>query len=94
MARAMWNDVVIAETDRWELVEGNVYFPPGTVKREYLRPSAHTSVCPWKGIAHYYDVAVGGQVNPAAAWFYPDPKPAAAGIKDHVGFWKGIRVEK
>lgn len=94
MARALWRDVVIAETDRWELVEGNVYFPPQTVKHDHLRPSTHTSVCPWKGIAHYYDVVVGEDVNPAAAWYYPDPKPAAANIKDHVGFWKGVRVER
>lgn len=94
MARALWHDAVIAETDRWELVEGNVYFPAQTVKHDHLRPSTHTSVCPWKGIARYYDVVVGEDVNPAAAWYYPDPKPAAASIKDHVGFWKGVRVER
>ncbi len=94
MARATWHDVLLAEADRFELVEGNVYFPPQTVHRQHLRPSAHTSVCPWKGVAHYYDVVVGDAVNAAAAWYYPEPKPAAAQIKDHVGFWKGVAVEK
>ena len=94
MAKATWNGAVIAETERFESVEGNVYFPPETLHREHLRASSHTSVCPWKGVAHYYDVVVGEQVNPAAAWYYPDPKPAAAQIKDHVGFWKGVTVEK
>ncbi|HYN38412.1 MAG TPA: DUF427 domain-containing protein [Rhodospirillales bacterium] len=94
MARAIWNGAVIAEAQRFETVEGNVYFPPDTLVREHLRPSAHTSVCPWKGLARYYDVVVGEEVNPAAAWYYPDPKPAAAQIKDHVGFWKGVTVEK
>lgn len=93
MARASWNGAVIAEAPRWETVEGNVYFPPDAVRHEYLRPSPHRTLCPWKGVAHYYDVLVDGQVNPAAAWYYPDPKPAAAGIRDHVGFWKGVKVE-
>lgn len=93
MAKATWNGAVIAEAATWESVEGNVYFPPESLHREYLRPSAHTTICPWKGVAHYYDVLVGDQVNPAAAWYYPDPKPAAEQIKDHVGFWKGVAVE-
>lgn len=94
MARATWNGTVIAEADQFETVEGNVYFPPQTLNRQYLRESTHTSICPWKGVAHYYDVIVGEQVNPAAAWYYPNPKPAAAEIKDHVGFWKGVTVER
>jgi uncharacterized protein (DUF427 family) len=92
MARASWQGAVIAEATHHETVEGNIYFPPGSVVGAHLRPSAHTSVCPWKGIAHYYDVVVGDQVNANAAWYYPDPKPAAAAIKDHVAFWKGITV--
>ena len=94
MARAIWNGAVIAESDRFELVEGNVYFPPGAVKAEHLRPSARHTVCPWKGTASYHDVVVGGQVNAGAAWYYPDPKPAAANIRDHIAFWQGVTVER
>jgi uncharacterized protein (DUF427 family) len=85
---------MIAETEQHEMVEGNVYFPPAAVKRENLRESSHTTICPWKGTAHYYDVVVDGKVNANAAWYYPDPKPAAKQIKDHVAFWKGVTVEK
>ncbi len=93
MARAIWDGAVIAELATYETLEGNVYFPPDSLRREYLRPSRHTSICPWKGVAHYYDVVVGDNANAAAAWYYPEPKPAAARIKDHVGFWKGVTVE-
>jgi uncharacterized protein (DUF427 family) len=93
MARAIWDGAVIAESANYEKVEGNVYFPPEALRREYLQPSQHTSVCPWKGVAHYYDVVVGDKTNAAAAWYYPEPKPAAARIKNHVGFWKGVTVE-
>jgi uncharacterized protein (DUF427 family) len=93
MARAMWNGEVIAESDTYEKVEGNVYFPPEAIKREYFQPSERTSVCGWKGTAQYYDVVVAGETNPAAAWYYPQPKNAAAGIKDHVAFWNGVVVE-
>lgn len=92
MATASWHGVVIAEAHDHPTVEGNVYFPPDTVLAAHLRPSAHTSVCPWKGTARYYDVVVGDQTNAAAAWYYPDPKPAAAAIKGHIAFWKGITV--
>ena len=94
MARALWNGAVIGEAASYETVEGNVYFPPETVMRQHLRPSSHTTTCPWKGVAHYYDVVVDDQVNANAAWYYPDPKPAAAQIKDHVAFWKGVTVER
>jgi uncharacterized protein (DUF427 family) len=93
VARAIWEGAVIAESANHEELEGNVYFPPEAVKREHLRPSEHTSLCPWKGIAHYYDVVVGDKNNAAAAWYYPEAKPAAARIKNHVGFWKGVTVE-
>ncbi|WP_137181391.1 DUF427 domain-containing protein [Roseomonas sp. AR75] len=94
MARAVWNGQVIAESDRFELVEGNVYFPRAAVNAEYLRPSARSTVCPWKGTASYHDVVVDGQVNAGAAWFYADPKPAAANIRDHIAFWQGVEVER
>lgn len=94
MPKAKWRGRVIAETEAFELVEGNVYFPPDQVHQESLRPSSTTTVCPWKGTAHYYHVVVDGQENRDAAWYYPDPKPAAANIKDHVAFWRGVEVER
>ncbi len=93
MPRAVWKDTVIAETTAHEEVEGNAYFPPDAVNAEFLRPSTHRTTCPWKGEAHYYDVVVDGDVNANAAWYYPDPKPAAANIKDHVAFWRGVSVQ-
>lgn len=94
MARAVWNGKVIAESARFELVEGNVYFPPGTVKREYLKPSETRTQCPWKGEARYYTLEVEGKTNADAAWYYPEPKPAAYNIKDHIAFWRGVVVER
>jgi uncharacterized protein (DUF427 family) len=94
MPRAIWNGTVIAESDKFELVEGNVYFPPDSVKREFLQPSDTHTVCPWKGTASYYTVVVDGRENRDGAWYYPDPKPAAANIKDHVAFWRGVTVER
>ncbi|HEV2114105.1 MAG TPA: DUF427 domain-containing protein [Terriglobales bacterium] len=93
MPRALWNGKVIAETDRFETVEGNIYFPPQSVKPEFFQPSSTTTACPWKGTAHYYNVVVDGKENRDAAWYYPEPKPAAANIRDHVAFWRGIEVE-
>jgi uncharacterized protein (DUF427 family) len=94
MAKAMWNDKVIAESDRYEVVDGNVYFPPDTVKREFLRDSDHHTVCGWKGTASYYDVVVDGQVNKDAAWYYPEVKPAAAPVKGFIAFWRGVAVSR
>jgi uncharacterized protein (DUF427 family) len=94
MAKAMWNGVVIAQSDQTVEVEGNQYFPPDSVRREYLKPSTRHSICPWKGTASYYDLEVNGQRNGNAAWYYPDPKPAAMQIKDRVAFWKGVEVVK
>jgi uncharacterized protein (DUF427 family) len=94
MARATWNGAVIAESDTFEIVEGNVYFPAGAVKREHLRESDTHTVCPWKGTASYYTVVVGGQENADAAWYYPDPKSAASNIAGHVAFWRGVQVER
>ncbi len=93
MAKALWGGQVIAQSDATVVVEGNQYFPPAAVKKEFLEPSKHTSVCPWKGTAHYYHVNVDGMRSENAAWYYPDPKPAAAEIKDRIAFWKGVRVE-
>ena len=91
--KAIWNNEVIAESDEIETVEGNAYFPRSSVKREFFKPSDKHTVCSWKGTASYYDVVVNGEVNKDAAWFYPDPKEAAANIKDHVAFWRGVKVE-
>ena len=90
--KAIWNGTVIAESDETVVIEGNHYFPPDSVNREFLKPSGTHSSCPWKGEAGYYNVEVDGKVNEDAAWFYPEPKPAASQIKDHVAFWKGVEV--
>jgi len=92
MATATWNDTVIAQSNDTVIVEGNHYFPPNAVNQEFFEPIDTTSVCPWKGTASYYDVVVGGDRNPGAAWYYPAPKNAAANIKDHVAFWRGVTV--
>jgi uncharacterized protein (DUF427 family) len=94
MARAIWNGKVIAESTETEEVEGNLYFPESSLKREYFRPSSTTSTCPWKGQARYLSLMIDGQDNQDAAWYYPDPKPAARKIKGYVAFWRGVDVEK
>ena len=94
MIKAIWQDKVIARSERCEVVEGNRYFPPEAVNRAFLRPSETHTVCPWKGTASYYDVVVGEAVNKDAAWYYPETKPAAANIKGYIAFWKGVRVEE
>jgi len=93
MTRATWNGETIAETDRCEVVEGNQYFPPDTVKREFLQPSATHTTCGWKGIASYYDVVAGRKTNNDASWYYPETKPAAKNIEGYIAFWKGVKVE-
>jgi uncharacterized protein (DUF427 family) len=90
--KAVWNDVVIAESEDTVVVEGNHYFPLAAVNAALLEPSTHTSVCPWKGTANYYSLKVGEARNPNAVWYYADPKPAAAQIKGRVAFWKGVKV--
>ena len=94
MARATWNGVTIAESDTFEVVDGNVYFPPSAVRREHLRESATHTVCGWKGTASYYDVVVGDAVNADAAWYYPSAMAAAKNVEGHVAFWKGVTVER
>ena len=93
MAKATWEGAVLAQSDGCVVVEGNQYFPPDAVQRELLEPSDHTSVCSWKGTAHYYDIVVNGKRNPNAAWYYPKPSPAARQIAGRIAFWKGVRVE-
>ncbi len=93
MAKAFWGGKLIAESGATVVVEGNHYFPPDAVNKQFLKSSSHTSICPWKGTARYYHVEVDGLHSENAAWYYPDPKPAAAEIKDRIAFWKGVRVE-
>jgi uncharacterized protein (DUF427 family) len=90
--KAIWNDVVVADSNDTVVVEGNHYFPAAALRREFVQPSATTSVCPWKGLANYYSLHVNGAVNADAVWYYPDPKPAAAAVRERVAFWKGVRV--
>ena len=90
--KAIWNNQVIAESDQTVIIEGNHYFPRETVKKEYLKESDTHSTCPWKGKAAYYSLLVDGELNKDAAWYYPDPKPAASVIKDRIAFWKGVKV--
>ena len=91
--RAVWNGVVLAESDETVVVEGNHYFPPDSLNREYFVDSDTHTVCPWKGTASYYSITVDGQTNTDAAWVYPKPKQAASEIADHVAFWRGVTVE-
>jgi uncharacterized protein (DUF427 family) len=90
--KAVWNGKVIADSDQTLVVEGNHYFPPVSVNREYLRESSTTTVCGWKGTARYYDLVVDGRTNPDAAWYYPSPKDAAQQIRGRIAFWKGVQV--
>ncbi len=93
MPKAHWNGATLAMSDRCEVVENNYYFPPESLRREYLKDSETHTTCPWKGLASYFDVVVNGKRNRDAAWYYPEPKPAAKKIKDHVAFGKGVVIE-
>lgn len=90
--QAVWNDTTLAQSDNTVVVEGNHYFPPDAINREHFRPSATHTTCPWKGVASYYDVVVNGVVNRDAAWYYPEPKPAARQIAGYIAFWRGVKV--
>lgn len=92
MTEARWNGAVIARSDDTVVVEGNHYFPPEAVEQALLNPSDTTTVCPWKGTAHYYSLVVDGQENRDAAWYYPETKPKADPIRGRIAFWKGVEV--
>jgi len=92
MVKAVWNGNIIAESDQTIVVEGNHYFPPETVERSFLVESETNSVCPWKGLASYYHIKIGDQVNRDAAWYYPEPKEAAKKIKNYAAFWRGVEI--
>lgn len=93
MAKATWNGVTLAESDNTVVIEGNHYFPPESINKEYFKDSSTHSVCPWKGTASYYTVEVDGQSNADAAWYYPEVSDLARSIKGHVAFWRGVKVE-
>lgn len=93
MPKAIWNDTVLAESDCCEVVEGNQYFPPDSLHREYFKDSQTHTSCPWKGLASYYNIEVDGQVNKDAAWYYPSAKDAAKNIEGYIAFWKGVQVK-
>jgi uncharacterized protein (DUF427 family) len=90
--QAVWNGKVLAQSDRTVVVEGNHYFPPDAVNREFFEGSETHTQCPWKGTASYYTVSVDGKSNPDAAWYYPQPKAEAENIRDYVAFWRGVEV--
>ena len=94
MAKAIWNDVVIAESDIFKTVDGNVYFPPDSINKEYFKETETHTTCGWKGSASYYTIEVDGKENKDAAWYYPVPKDKAENIKGYVAFWKGVEVIK
>lgn len=91
--RAVWNGQTVAESGDIVTIEGNAYFPKAALRQEFLRPSEHRTSCPWKGLAEYYTLEVDGKSNVDSAWYYANPRPAAAEIKDRVAFWKGVRIE-
>jgi uncharacterized protein (DUF427 family) len=90
--KAIWQNVTLAESNATLVVEGNHYFPPDSINQNYFKDSNSHTTCPWKGLASYYSIVVNGKVNQDAAWYYPDPKPAAGNIKNYVAFWKGVEV--
>lgn len=94
MAKAVWEGTVLAESNDTVIIEGNHYFPRESLKRNFFRPSNQTTVCAWKGTARYYDLVVNGKTNRAAAWYYPDPEPAATVITGRVAFWKGVKIQE
>jgi uncharacterized protein (DUF427 family) len=94
MPRATWKGALLAESNDIKVIEGNLYFPPSAIKKEFFRESQTHTTCGWKGVASYYDVVVNGEVNKDAAWYYPDIKEAAKEIEGYIAFWRGVQVEK
>ena len=93
MPKAIWNGVVLAESNKCEVVEGNQYFPPDSINKQYFQESSTHTSCPWKGQASYYTIEVDGQQNKDAAWYYPTAKDKAKNIEGYIAFWKGVKVE-
>ncbi len=93
MKQAIWNNQVIAESEKTIIIENNHYFPPESIKSEFFKSNNTHTTCPWKGIASYYDVEVNGKTNKDAAWYYPETSELAKAIKGYVAFWKGVQVK-
>lgn len=94
MTKAIWNNTVIAESDQVRFFDGNYYFPPDSKNAQYFKESSTHTKCFWKGNASYYDIVVGNEFNKDAAWYYSDPQTPAQEIKNHIAFWKGVKIEK
>lgn len=92
--KAIWNGVVVAESNETVVIEGNHYFPPSTINKEYFTSTDTHTVCPWKGTASYYSLVVNGETNEDAAWYYPEVSSMASKIKGYIAFWKGVKVEE
>lgn len=92
--KAIWNNQLLAESKETKVVEGNHYFPPGSINKDFFKSSSTSSSCPWKGKAAYFSLEVNAKENKDAAWYYPEPKAAASEIKDYVAFWKGVQVSE
>lgn len=92
--KVMWKNLILAESNDTVVVEGNHYFPPDSIKKQYFKKSETHTTCPWKGLASYYHIDVDGEINKDAAWYYSDPKDAAKNIKNYIAFWKGVEVKK
>jgi uncharacterized protein (DUF427 family) len=90
--KAIWENIILAESNATIVVEGNHYFPPDSINQNYFKDSNNHTTCPWKGLASYYNIVVDDKVNQDAAWYYPNPKAAAENIKNYVAFWKGVEV--
>jgi uncharacterized protein (DUF427 family) len=93
MAKAIWNGAVLAESDNCEMVEGNHYFPPDSINKQYFKESNTHTTCFWKGVASYYTIEVNGEENKDAAWYYPNPKEKAQNLQNYVAFWRGVKIE-
>lgn len=92
--KAIWNDQILAESEETTVVEGNHYFPPDSIKKEFFKSSSTHTICPWKGEASYYTLEVGGKQNADAAWYYPKASKAAKSIENYIAFWKGVEITK
>jgi uncharacterized protein (DUF427 family) len=90
--KAVWQDTVLAESDSTIVIEGNHYFPPESVKKEFFQESDTHTTCGWKGVASYYTVKINGKDNRDSAWYYPEPSEAAKEIKGYIAFWRGVDV--
>jgi len=92
--KAVWNGAVLAESDATVVVEGNHYFPPSSINKQYFKDSSTHTTCGWKGVCSYYSIDVDGKMNADAAWYYPNTTTAEAKkIEGYVAFWKGVKVE-